>query len=121
MTPTIVEPAVAEQAGEHQDHGDGVADGNGPAGGRGSVESAGKKSPQDAPAIERVSGHEIEYCQVEDWPTPGCEVAWRPGERGHFQSSTPRPEAVITAVARQARARLTAVQSEQDQISHFQQ
>ena len=62
------EPAVAEQAGQHQDHGDGVADRNGAASGGRSLQSAGKQCPQDASAIERVSRHEIQNCQIKIGP-----------------------------------------------------
>ncbi len=62
------QPAIAEQACDHQDHGDGVADGNGAPRGGGRVESAGKECPQDASAIQWVSRHEIENRQIKIGP-----------------------------------------------------
>ena len=62
------QPVIAEQTSEHQDHGDGVADGNGAPGGGGNVEGATEVRSEDASAVEGVGGHEIENRQIKIGP-----------------------------------------------------
>ena len=114
------QPVVAEQAGEDQDHRDGIADGDGAPRCRGKIERAREERAHNASAIERIGGHKVSKRDVKICPHHAAGQVARLAEKATSTDRFRAPAAVMARRLRKpARTRFTSGPTRARRISRF--